>query len=141
MDPDSLAASISTALGPYLPYLVKAGESVASSAGEKFGGELWERARAFWYRLRPTLEAKPAALQAASDAADAPDDADALAAFRFQLKKLLEENPSLAGELQPEMEQLRAYIHVEATGVRSVAIGGNFSGGVINTGDRIIHHQ
>ncbi|MDN5271213.1 hypothetical protein QTO31_04445 [Chloroflexus sp. MS-CIW-1] len=82
------------------------------------------------------MEARPAALEAAQDAAAHPDDEDALAALRLQLKKLLAEDDSLAQELARLLPQSGpAGQTVIASGNRSVAIGGNASGNVIITGD------
>jgi len=83
------------------------------------------------------VEARSAALEAAQDAAAHPDDEDALAALRLQLKKLLAEDDSLAQELARLLEQARtAGQTVIASGDRSVAIGGNVSGSVIVAGDK-----
>jgi len=66
-----------------------------------------------------------------------PLDADALAALRLQLKKLLAEDEALAQELVRLLEQTRpAGQTVIASGDRSVAIGGSVSGSMIVTGDR-----
>jgi hypothetical protein len=82
------------------------------------------------------VEAKPAALEAAQDAATHPDDEDTLAALRLQLKKLLAEDEALAQELARLLPRSGpAGQTVIASGDRSVAIGGNASGNVIITGD------
>lgn len=136
-----LAKETVTFLAPFLPYLLKAGEGAAEEAGkklgEKAGGGAWDKAKALWAKLRPKAEAKPAALEAAQEVAAAPEDEDARAALRVQLKKLLAEDESLArevSEMQREMRQ--AGVNVAATGDRSVAIGGNVSGSNIATGDQ-----
>jgi len=138
---DQLPAQLVQFLAPYLPYLVKglklAGQEAAKKLGEKAGEGGFEQAKALWDRLRPKVEARPAALEAAQDAADHPDDADALAALRLQLRKLLAEDDSLAQELARLLPQSGpAGQTVVASGERSVAIGGDVSGGVIVTGDR-----
>ena len=93
--------------------------------------------RTLWDKLRPKVETRPAALEAIQDAADHPDDEDALAALRLQLKKLLAEDEALAKELAHLLAQARpAGQTVTASGNRSVAIGGSVSGSVIVTGDR-----
>jgi len=79
-------------LAPFLPYLLKgvklAGQEAANKLGEKAGEQGFEQAKALWERLRPKVEARPAVLEAAQDAAH-PDDEDALAALRLQLKNCL----------------------------------------------------
>jgi len=140
MDPQ-LPAQIVQFLAPYLPYLLKglklAGQEAARKLGEKAGEQSLDRAKALWEKLRPKVEAKPAALEAVQDVATRPDDEDALAALRLQLKKLLAEDEALAQELAHLLAQARpAGQTVTASGNRSVAIGGSVSGSVIVTGDR-----
>jgi hypothetical protein len=139
MDPQ-LPAQLVQFLAPFLPYLLKgvklAGQEAAKKLGEKAGEQGFEQAKALWDKLRPKVEARPAALEAAQDAATHPDDEDALAALRLQLKKLLAEDDSLAQELAHLLQQARpAGKNVTASGERSVAIGGSVSGSVIVTGD------
>ncbi len=135
-----LAAQLAQYLAPFLPYLVKgvklAGEEAAKKLGEKAGEVGLEQAKTLWEKLRPKVEAKPAALEAAQDAAAHPGDEDALIALRRQLKKLLEEDESLGQELARLLAQsCPAGQTVIASGDRSVAIGGNVSGSLIITGD------
>jgi flagellar biosynthesis GTPase FlhF len=110
MDPH-LPAQLVQLLAPYLPYLLKglklAGQEAARRPGEKAGEGGFEQAKALWEKLRPKVEAKPAALEAAQDAATHPDDEDTLAALRLQLKKLLAEDESLAQELANTLAQSR----------------------------------
>jgi hypothetical protein len=139
MDPQ-LSAQLVQLLAPFLPYLLKglklAGQEAAKKLGEKAGEQGFEQAKALWDKLRPKVEARPAALEAAQDAAAHPDDEDALAALRLQLKKLLAEDQALAQELARLLPQSGpAGQTVIASGDRSVAIGGNASGNVIITGD------
>ncbi len=144
MDPQTLAQQIVPFLTPFLPYLLKVGEKAAEEAGKKLGGDAWERAKTLWGKLRPGVEAKPAAKEAAQDAAAAPDDADARAALRHQLKKLLAEDPTLAADLTRLWEEAQAAgvnVNVTAGGERSVAIGGSVSGSTIITGDRNVTQQ
>jgi hypothetical protein len=99
MDVQTLAKEVVTFLAPFLPYLVKAGGEAAKEAGKKFGEAAWEQAKALWGKLHPKVEAKPAAQEAMQDAAAAPQDEDAQAALRLQLKKLLAEDETLASEV------------------------------------------
>jgi len=132
-----IAASIVSFLAPFLPYLLKAGEKAAEEMGRKMGSEAWEAAQALWSKLRPKVEAKPAAQEAVQDAAANPNDPDAQAALRQQLKKLLAEDPTLAAEIADLWRRAQAAgTTVIAAGERSVAIGGSVSGSVIVTGDR-----
>ena len=137
MDIGALASSLTTALVPLLPYLLKAGEKAAEETGKTVASESLEWAKSLWTKLKPKVDAKPAAFEAAQDAAQTPEDEDAQAALRVQLKKLLAEDQSLAEEVSRWLEQGKAAgIIVSASGERSVAIGGDVKGGAIVTGDQ-----
>jgi hypothetical protein len=140
LDLVALAKETVTFLAPFLPYLLKVGEGAAEEAGkkigEKAGGGAWEKAKAMWAKLRPGTEAKPAAQEAVQEVTAAPEDEDARAALRLQLKKLFAEDESLAKEISEMQVQVRqAGVNVAAIGDRSVAIGGNVSGSTIVTGN------
>jgi hypothetical protein len=137
MDIGALASSVTTALVPLLPYLLKAGEKAAEETGKTVAGQSWEWAKSLWTKMRPKVETNPAALVAAQDVAEAPGDEDLQAVLRVQLKKLLTEDQSLAEEVASWLEQGRAAgINVSATGERSVAIGGDVKSSTIVTGDQ-----
>jgi hypothetical protein len=140
MDPQ-LPAQLVQFLAPFLPYLVKgvklAGQEAAKALGKKVGEQSLDQAKALWEKLRPKVEARPPALEAVQDAAEHPDDEDALAALRLQLKKLLAEDEPLAQELARLLQQAQGTGRtVTASGNRSVAVGGNVTGSVIVTGDK-----
>jgi hypothetical protein len=99
MDIKILADALTTTLAPALPYLVSGGTELVKKAGETLKEEGLELAKKLWARLRPKVEEKPAAIEAAQDVAKAPEDSDAQGALRLQLRKLLEEDASLASEL------------------------------------------
>lgn len=109
MDPATLTAF----LAPFLPTLMKLGGKIMDTAitksGETAGAQLTEKAlnkaSAIWEKLFPKVEAKESAKEAAEDVARAPDDADAQAALRLQLKKILESDPNLAGAIAEIMEE------------------------------------
>ena len=99
MDVTILANTLTRLLGPFLPSLLQAGEKAAESAANQFGTEAWEQAKAVWAKLGSKIAAKPAAQEAAQDVAQTPEDPDAQAALRQQLKKLLNDDLSFAAEL------------------------------------------
>ena len=137
MDIVALASSVTTALVPLLPYLLKAGEKAAEETGKAVAGQSWEWAKSLWTKLKPKVEANPAALVAAQDVAQAPEDGDLQAVLRVQLKKLLTEDQSLAEEVSRWLDQGKAAgINVTASGERSVAIGGDVKSSTIVTGDQ-----
>jgi hypothetical protein len=137
MDIGTMASSLTTALVPLLPYLLKAGEKAAEETGKTVAGQSWEWGKSLWSKLKPKVEAKPAALEAAQDVAHAPEDEDLQTVLRVQLQKLLTEDQSLADEVSRWLEQGKAAgITVTASGERSVAIGGDAKGSTIVTGER-----
>src|ERR1041384_6837454 len=137
MDIGALASSATTALVPLLPYLLKAGEKAAEETGKAVAGQSWEWAKSLWTKLKPKVEAKEAALEAAQDVAESPEDEEAQVALRRQLKKLLTEDQSLAEDVSRWLDQGKAAgVNVSISGERNVAIGGNVTGSTIVTGDR-----
>lgn len=104
MDLKILADALTTFLAPAMPYLVSGGTELVKEAGEavKEGG--LEVAKKLWARLRPKVEEKPAAAEAVQEVAKAPEDPDARAALRLQIRKVLEEDASLAAELAKLVE-------------------------------------
>ncbi len=112
------------------------GGKAAEEASKKLGVDALESAKGLWGKLRPKVEAKPAALEAVTDVVAAPKDEDAQAALRLQLKKILAEDEKLADEVSRMWQEAKASnVKAIARGERSVAIGGNVSGSVIVTGD------
>ena len=80
------------------------GERAAEEAGRRLGTEAWEGARALWGKLRPKVEAKPAAQEAVQDLAANPQNEKAQTALQWQLEKLLAEDEALAREVQRMLE-------------------------------------
>jgi hypothetical protein len=137
MDVTTFAKDLAVFLIPFLPYLLKAGEKAAEEAGKKLGGDAWDRAKGLWAKLRPKVEAKPAAQEAVQDAAATPNDNDIQAALRLQLRKLLAEDAVLAREIERVWQEAQqAGAIVIAAGERSVAIGRDVSSSTIITGDQ-----
>jgi len=97
--PELLNAAVTT-LTPALPYLYAAGKEAAKEVAKKTGGAAFDQATKLWSWLRPKAAATPALQAAVDDLASLPDDADAQAALRLQLKKLLTAQPALVRELQ-----------------------------------------
>ena len=109
------------------------GETASEEAGKKIATEVWEKAKNIWVKLRPKLENKPAALEAAHDVAECPTDADAISSFRHHLKKLLSDDPPLMTEIMTTLGN-----NSSAT---SVMIKGNnnfLAGDITLTGDGIV---
>ncbi len=144
MDIATVAAGVTTALVPALPFLVKAGEKGMETLGEKVGEGISATAQALWRKLWPAVKANPTATAAVEDVAAAPNDADFQAALRAQIKKLLAADSSLLAGLAQVLE---AAGHPQqaanfgdgaiaqgpgavAAGKGGVAVGGDVHGGV-----------
>lgn len=130
-------AALASFLAPLLPYVVQAGQKVAGKAADVIGEEAANYAERLWERLKPGVEAKPAAKEAVEEVAKNPKDEDALGALRIQLKKLLEEDGALKADLTKIWGEAEAANVVTASGERSVAVGGDVSGSTIITGDQV----
>jgi RNA binding exosome subunit len=112
MDLSILATEITAYLAPFLPYLVKAGSKAAEKAGEKFTGVAWEKAQSMWAKLSKKDDVE----RAAKDVVEMPEDEDAQAALRLQVKKQLQEDDSLMKELTALLKELKPLVggdHIE----------------------------
>ena len=136
-----MEAILTTFLAPFLPFLIRQGEQAAEAAIDRFGAAAWQRAQKLWARLRPKVEEKEAAREAADDVAAAPDDELARAALQLQLRKLVGDDPDLGRELAEMLEEnRRAGIMADNGAVVVVADrGGVAAGGDINVGHGGIH--
>jgi hypothetical protein len=138
MDPITLATTASAFLSPYL---VKAGEKAAEKIGEK----LPDIAAKVWNAVTAKFKGKPAAEEAVKDLVANPDDEDNRAAFRKELRKVLEAEPTFAAELARLLDsaqhQVGDTITVSgsgaaatkggvAAGAGGAAVGGDVQGGI-----------
>lgn len=127
-------ALLVTILAPCLPFLMGLGQKAVEKGAEKLGEKgiegLLPQAKKIWEKLHLKVEAKEAAKEAAEDVAKSPDDDDAKAALRRQLKKILEapENAALVKEIEEILaaekeDSAGAAIHVEMKDSIAGAIG------------------
>lgn len=127
-------------LAPFFTPLLTRTEEAVGNAVAGFGEAAWQQAVKLWDRLADRVEERPAAQEAVQDVAAEPGDEGARAALRWQLEKLLTADPALGEELAGLWREGAAagvtVTTVTASGERSVAIGGNVSGGSVSTGDR-----
>lgn len=126
MDTKTLSDAITILLAPALPFLVSGGGKIVEEAGKALGENTPEILKSLWAKLRPKVEEKPAAAEAVEDVAKASEDADAQAALRIQLRKILESDPALAAEIAKLVEQAQATqatYHAEVHGSGAVAQG------------------
>jgi hypothetical protein len=114
-------------LAPYLPHLLNAGRNIVGGAAAEAEAHSWDLAKSLWSKLRPRVEAKPAAQEAVRDVAAHPDDEEFRAALRVQVRKLLADDPALAAELgrliQDTQQPASSTTTVTAIGDRSQAAG------------------
>jgi hypothetical protein len=127
-------AALTAFLAPFLPYLVKGGETLAAELGRTLGQDALQHARALWGRLRPRVEEDPAAGKAAGKVADRPQDGGARLRLQLALEDVLADHPELAREVEKLWAEVPPGI-VAAVGERSVAVGGSVIGSTIVTGD------
>jgi hypothetical protein len=134
-----LAGQIVQILAPFLPYLVKVGEGLGTQAAEQMQDKGWALAQNLWARLGAKVDSRPSAKEAATDLAAQPADEDARAALRFQIRKLLADEPALRDALEAFLKEAQgsgSTTTVTASGDRSVAIGRDVHGSTIITGDQ-----
>lgn len=131
-----------TMLQPYIPVL-------ATKAAEKIGEKVPEAVGKLWSMLQKKFNAKAAAKDALDDLLRSPEDGDLQAAFRVQLKKLLEEDADFAGDMQQLLKAADTSYSARldgdgaiaqgegstAVGAGGVHSGGNVSGNSIVAGD------
>ena len=121
-----LAVTVTSALVPYIPFLLKfgdkAGEEIAKLAeksGEeifkKMGGDAWEQVKGIWANLHPKIAADPMLNLTAQQVAvtqesliKSPKDAGLIAQndtvtklFQDSIAQLLANDPSLVEKLKP----------------------------------------
>ena len=128
-------SGLSGFLAPFLPYLVQRGEELGEEAARTLGAGAWGFAKRIWERLRPKVEEKPAAAEAAGDVAAAPDDQRALGAFELQLEKLLAADAELAAAIQQLLAEAQQ-AGVVASGEGSIAVGGSVTSSTLITGNQ-----
>ncbi|MCG6552627.1 MAG: endonuclease/exonuclease/phosphatase family protein [Candidatus Magnetominusculus sp. LBB02] len=95
MDVRTLLYGISGFLMPFIPRLLAPPAEKAAYEDEQ--AFLW--AKDIMEKLKPKLKQRQSLKEAMQDAADNPSDPDAQAAFRLQLKKIIETDDVLAEEL------------------------------------------
>ena len=127
-------------LAPLVPHLLAGGATLAKAAlgqlGERLGEEVWEGLQALVAKIRERAQERPGLHEALDDARAQPQDKDALAALRLQLRKLLEADPQLRDKAARVLAPVISAGNTPmASGKGSVAISGNVSGSIIVTGD------
>jgi hypothetical protein len=127
-------AAVAAVLAPALPYLLRPVEKLANRTLDAAAEEVWAHAQKLWAKLRPKVEATPAAEHAAEGLAAAPTDPRRVAAFEVELEDLLGSDSELAAEVEAIMATVPA--SAIAAGERSIAAAGNVRG-IFVTGDHV----
>jgi hypothetical protein len=136
-----------------IPLLVNGTWTVLKPFVKKEGGKILEKAVGkVWDFVKTKMESKPETASLPAEVANTPDDEDAQAAFRYQLKKLLENDEAFASQLDALVKEAKQVTvtnmtanltgdgaiaqgeNAKAVGAGGVMIGGDSSGNV-NTGD------
>jgi hypothetical protein len=120
-------------LAPALPGLLGLGQKAIEKGAEKLGEKGAEGlAGKVWQWLKPRVEAKPAALDAAMDVAKTPENPRVIASLENQLEKILEDPENT--ELKAEIAKLLAEAEESKGAKYKVPISDNAIIGAI--GDR-----
>jgi len=145
MDPATLAAGVTSFLAPYL---VKAGQTLATQAVE----HLPEGVNKVWSYVSEKFQGKPAAEEAAKDLVSNAKDEDNQAAFRKELKKLLED-PAITAELSALLEKGKESVGINvqsgavatggsvAAGQGGIAVGGSVDGNIVMGNNNTVSQQ
>src|SRR5208282_2335418 len=143
-----LAQKLTLFLAPLLPKLL---DQTIIGAGREAGKKTLDRSlawgRRLWEMLRPKVQAKEAAREAAEDVAAHPHDNDAQVVLRRQIEKLLKADEALATQVAALCSQAaREGVTALALGAGSIAVGGNVMDSELITGQgnkitKIVHHH
>ncbi len=126
-------------LAPALPVLLGLGQKAIDKGAEKLGEKGAEGlVGQIWQRLKPKVEAKPAALEAAEDVAKAPEDSGAIASLEHQLKKILEAPENI--DLKAEIVKLLAESDEVKSGKYVVTMGDDAIVGAIGDRNTVTQH-
>ncbi len=146
LDTVALAKIVTSLLAPAIPYLIKGGEQAWGEASKKIGADTWGLAKTIWMKFISPSQSQPGGeskntevVKAATEVANNPSDEDAQAALRFQIKKILTDDPELGVEIEKALNEAKA-----ASAQINTRIGGvDISGGatVTNSGNIVGGNQ
>ncbi len=114
MEISFLIPRISAYLRSFLPYLLRQPEISSEEIKGLFDPLAWEKAKEIWSKIKPRLKSKSELKKAIDDLVSNIDDEDALAALRFQLKKLLIDDKTLSDKLSTIWSELDSIGIVES---------------------------
>ena len=100
MDIAGLATQLTVFLAPLLPYLFgQTAEYATQEALKKIVPEVWDEGVQLWKRLWPTVQERPAAIEALAEVIANPADVDNQTVLRKQFERMLTANPTLSKEI------------------------------------------
>lgn len=97
-----LAKSIAYSIEPVIPYLIVGTQKAAEEAGKKVGTDAWEKVKNMWGMI--CSKEKTELKEAAGNMVLSPADTEAKKTLIQEIRKLLEENPELAKEIESVMK-------------------------------------
>lgn len=127
MDPTIISALASGVVAALAPYLAKAGEEFAKEVGKTAGGKMG----ALYQAVKARFQGHPSAAEALADVEATPDDKDAQAALRLQLKKQMSADLTWADTLRQLLEEIG---QDEQTATFLTQVYGGEVGKIINIG-------
>src|SRR5208337_1803859 len=101
MEVEGLARGLANLLAPFLALLLKSARGTAPEEAPAL-------VRAVWSKLSAHMEKDERLKESAEDVIAAPEDPDALACFRIELRKLLVKNRGLANALEEAVRRAKA---------------------------------
>ncbi|UKP00520.1 hypothetical protein [Nostoc sp. UHCC 0870] len=125
IDVNALAQAVTAILTPALPILVKVGDGALG----KIGSDISDKVKTLWVKLHPRLQAKPSAQDAIAEVVNNPDDEDAKAYLRLQIKKLLTEDTEFAAEIAKAFSTTPTATATVVQQDGGIYVGGNASFG------------
>jgi uncharacterized membrane protein len=146
LDTVALAKIVTSLLAPAIPYLIKGGEQAWEEAAKKIGSDTWGLTKTIWMKFVSPSKSKTngeekniEVIKAATEVANNPSDEDAQAALRFQIKKLLTDDPELGVEIEKAINQAKATSSQINTRIGGVDISGGAT--VTNSGNIVGGNQ
>ncbi len=143
IDISVVAETVTNLIAPALPFLTSAAADAASDGAKALTKEVWQRARQVWAALGKDQQSAGDLERAARVLSAMPDDKDALAGLRAQVKMVLATNQELAAEIAGLVASGDSYQATlrgngaiaqgpgaVAAGRGGVAVGGNVGGDI-----------
>jgi hypothetical protein len=119
-------------MAPALPYLLHTDIRSETQVPTTLGSVDWELSKTLWKKLSLRFESDPRWSEILLDISNNPSDEDAVAAWRFNIKKMLIAEPELAMELATVLEDYEGSSSKHS--VIAISSSGAFIGGILGMG-------